>query len=80
LHIKQTLKSYGFAWVKIWWTEWGVSPSFFSPVNYSVFGAPFIHHGMKSAQGRANALAYWVSLLKKSSPSSAAKRGWRSHH
>src|SRR5207302_1291655 len=60
LDIKQTLKSYGFEGVKIWWTEWGVSPSFFIPVNDSVFGAPFILHGMKSVQGRADALAYWV--------------------
>jgi xylan 1,4-beta-xylosidase len=60
LDIKQTLKSYGFEGVKIWWTEWGVSPSFFSAVNDSVFGAPFILHGLKSVQGRADALAYWV--------------------
>ena len=60
LDLKQTPKHYGFEGVKIWWTEWGVSPSFFTPVNDSVFGAPFILHGMKSVQGRADALAYWV--------------------
>jgi xylan 1,4-beta-xylosidase len=60
LDIKPMLKSYGFESIKIWWTEWGVSPSHFSPVNDSVFGAPFILHGMKSIQHRADALAYWV--------------------
>jgi xylan 1,4-beta-xylosidase len=60
LDLKQTLKHYGFEGVKIWWTEWGVSPSLFNPVNDSAFGAPFILHGMKSVQGRADALAYWV--------------------
>ncbi len=60
LDIKQTLKSYGFERVRIWWTEWGVSPTHFGLVNDSAFGAPFILHGMKSVQGRADALAYWV--------------------
>ncbi len=60
LDLKQTPKHYGFEGVKIWWTEWGVSPSLFHPVNDSAFGAPFILHGMKSVQGRADALAYWV--------------------
>ncbi len=60
LNIKQTLKTYGFEGVRIWWTEWGVSPTHFGPVNDSAFGAPFILHGMKSVQGHADALAYWV--------------------
>lgn len=60
LDVKPILKSYGFEGVKIWWTEWGVSPSLFLPINDSVFGSPFILHGMKSVQGRADALAYWV--------------------
>jgi xylan 1,4-beta-xylosidase len=37
-----------------------VSPTHFGPVNDEAFGAPFILHGMKSVQGRADALAYWV--------------------
>jgi len=60
LDIKQTLKAYGFEGIHIWWTEWGVTPTHFSLINDSTFGAPFILHGMKSAQGRADALAYWV--------------------
>lgn len=60
LDLSQTLKSYGFDGVRIWWTEWGVSPTHFGLVNDSAFGAPFILHGMKSVQGRADALAYWV--------------------
>ncbi|HET9919499.1 MAG TPA: hypothetical protein VFQ30_06640, partial [Ktedonobacteraceae bacterium] len=60
LDIKQTLKHYGFEGTRIWWTEWGVSPAHFGPVNDSPFGAPFVLHGMKSVQGRADALAYWV--------------------
>lgn len=60
LNLQQTLKTYGFEGVRIWWTEWGVSPTHFGPVNDSAFGAPFILHGMKSVQGQADALAYWV--------------------
>jgi xylan 1,4-beta-xylosidase len=60
LDIGQALKTYGFEDVKIWWTEWGVSPTHFAAVVDEAFGAPFVLHGMKSIQGRADALAYWV--------------------
>lgn len=60
LDIEQALKAFGFEGVKVWWTEWGVSPTHFAQVNDSVFGAPFILHGMKSVQGHADYLAYWV--------------------
>jgi xylan 1,4-beta-xylosidase len=60
LDIKQTLEANGFEAIKIWWTEWGVTPTHSASVNDSAFGAPFILHGMKSVQGRADALAYWV--------------------
>ena len=60
LDIRQALKTCGFEDTKIWWTEWGVTPTHFAPVNDSVFAAPFVLHGMKSVQGRADALAYWV--------------------
>ena len=46
--------------VAVWWTEWGVTPTHFLPVNDSVLSATFLLHGIKSAQGRADALAYWV--------------------
>ncbi len=60
LDVRQALKAYGFENVKIWWTEWGVSPTHFAPVDDEAFGAPFVLHGMKSIQGRADALSYWV--------------------
>ncbi len=60
LDIRQLLDAYGFQDVSIWWTEWGVSPTHFAPVNDSVFAAPFVLHGMKRTQGRAEMLAYWV--------------------
>jgi xylan 1,4-beta-xylosidase len=60
LDIRQALKTYGFEDVKIWWTEWGVSPTHFAAVDDEAFGAPFVLHCMKSIQGRAEALAYWV--------------------
>ena len=46
--------------VEVWWTEWGVTPTHFYFVTDSPFAAPFVLHGMKSVQGRAQALAYWV--------------------
>ncbi|MFL5667010.1 MAG: GH39 family glycosyl hydrolase, partial [Ktedonobacteraceae bacterium] len=58
LDIQQTLKAYGFEGTNIWWTEWGVTPTHFAPVNDAVFAAPFVLHGMKSAQRHADALAY----------------------
>jgi xylan 1,4-beta-xylosidase len=50
----------GLEGVQVWWTEWGVTPTHFYDVTDSVYGAPFVLHGMKSAQGRIDALAYWV--------------------
>jgi xylan 1,4-beta-xylosidase len=60
LDFTQALHTYGFSDVKIWWTEWGVTPTHFYPVNDMVFSAAFTLHGMKSVQGRVDALAYWV--------------------
>ena len=45
----------------IYWTEWGISPTHGSPVNDSVYGAPIVCDGMRSAAGRLDALAYWVA-------------------
>ncbi len=50
----------GRASTEIWWTEWGVSPTHFGPMHDGAFGVPFILSGLKSAQGRLQALAYWV--------------------
>ncbi|GHO83187.1 GH39 family glycosyl hydrolase [Dictyobacter formicarum] len=60
LDFAQALYTYGFPDVKIWWTEWGVTPTHFYPVNDTVFSATFTLHGMKNVQGRVDALAYWV--------------------
>ena len=37
---------------EILWTEWGVTPTHFHRVSDSVFSAPFVLRGMKSALGR----------------------------
>jgi xylan 1,4-beta-xylosidase len=60
LDVRETLALRGLEHVEVWWTEWGVTPTHFHPVNDTVFSAVFLLHGMKSAQQRADALAYWV--------------------
>jgi xylan 1,4-beta-xylosidase len=45
---------------EILWTEWGVTPTHFHRVSDSVFSAPFVLHGMKSALTSTDCLAYWV--------------------
>jgi xylan 1,4-beta-xylosidase len=45
----------------LYWTEWGVSPTHGSPINDSVWGAPLVCRGMRSAAGRLDSLAYWVA-------------------
>jgi xylan 1,4-beta-xylosidase len=46
--------------VPIWWTEWGVGSTHFGPIHDGVIGAPFLLSGLAAAQGRLDALAYWV--------------------
>ena len=46
--------------VEVCWTEWGVIPTHFARSTTACFSATFLLHGMKYAQGRADALAYWV--------------------
>ncbi|MFH8617507.1 glycoside hydrolase [Streptomyces sp. NPDC017979] len=46
---------------EILWTEWGVTPTHFHPVSDSVFAAPFVLRGMKSALSSTDCLAYWVA-------------------
>jgi len=45
---------------EIWWTEWGATPTHFFQASDVAWGAPYVLHGMKNIQGRAEALAYWV--------------------
>ena len=60
LDVRALLDARGLSDVAVWWTEWGVTPRHFAPVNDAVFAAPFVLHGMKAAQRHADALAYWV--------------------
>ena len=61
LDLRPILERYGRPEIPIWWTEWGVSPTHGGPVNDSVWGAPLVARGMRSAAGRVDALAYWVA-------------------
>jgi len=60
LDVGQALAARGLDGIEVWWTEWGTTPIHFNPISDSAWGAPFVLHGMKSVQGRARALAYWV--------------------
>lgn len=60
LNLRPLLDRYGFEDTEIWWTEWGVTPTHFHPVNDLPFAAPFVLHGMKEAQAHTDHLAYWV--------------------
>ena len=57
---RPALRRHGFDGLPIWWTEWGVGATHFGDVHDGVIGAPFILSGLRSAQGRLDALAYWV--------------------
>ncbi|WP_220199919.1 GH39 family glycosyl hydrolase [Ktedonospora formicarum] len=60
LNFKEALKAANLPHIEVLWTEWGITPTHFARVNDAAFGAPFVLHGMKSAQNHADALAYWV--------------------
>jgi xylan 1,4-beta-xylosidase len=60
LDVEPSLRRHGFSDVPVWWTEWGVGSTLFGPIHDSVSGAPFILSGYLAAQGRLDALAYWV--------------------
>ena len=61
LDLRPIARRYGQDGIPLWWTEWGVSPKHGSPVNDSVWGAPLVARGMRSAAGRLESLAYWVA-------------------
>lgn len=60
LDLRGTLARYGREDARIWWTEWGVSPTHFGNANDGPFSAAFLVRGMRSAAGRIDALSYWV--------------------
>ncbi|HEY7225646.1 MAG TPA: xylan 1,4-beta-xylosidase [Micromonosporaceae bacterium] len=57
---RPSLARHGLQPVPIWWTEWGVGSTHFGPIHDGAFGAPFVLSGLLAAQGRLDALAYWV--------------------
>ncbi|MEV8375552.1 xylan 1,4-beta-xylosidase [Kribbella sp. NPDC056861] len=61
LDVQASLDRHGFSAARILWTEWGVTPRHFNPINDSVFSGVFLLRGMRSAAGRVDALAYWVA-------------------
>jgi len=60
LDLRPALARHGFGGVPLWWTEWGAGSTHFGAIHDSVAGAPFILHGYAAAQGRVEALSYWV--------------------
>ncbi|OKI56204.1 GH39 family glycosyl hydrolase [Micromonospora sp. CB01531] len=61
LDLRPTLARLGFPDARILWTEWGVTPTHFHPVNDGTSAATFLLTGMRSAAGRVDALSYWVA-------------------
>ena len=55
-----TLRRHGLAGIPAWWTEWGAGSTHYGAIHDSVAGAPFVLSGYQEAQGRLDALAYWV--------------------
>ncbi|MFB9236516.1 xylan 1,4-beta-xylosidase [Plantactinospora siamensis] len=61
LDLRPTLTRFGLPDARILWTEWGVTPTHFNPVNDGASAATFLLSGMRSAAGRVDALSYWVA-------------------
>jgi xylan 1,4-beta-xylosidase len=67
LDVREALRARGLDDVEVWWTEWGVIPTHFAPVNDSVLSATFALHGMKSARGRTTSRTGWSPTTSRSS-------------
>lgn len=61
LDLRPIAARFGRPDIPLWWTEWGVSPKHGAPINDSVWAAPLVARGMRSAAGRLESLAYWVA-------------------
>jgi xylan 1,4-beta-xylosidase len=60
LDLRPALRRHDLGGVPIWWTEWGIGSTHFGPIHDGPMGAPFVLSGLHSAQGRVDAVAYWV--------------------
>jgi xylan 1,4-beta-xylosidase len=61
IDLRPILERHGRGSTPIWWTEWGPTPTHGYPVGDTVWAAPFLLRGMKSAMGRIGALSHWVA-------------------
>jgi xylan 1,4-beta-xylosidase len=61
LDLRPITARFGRPHLPLWWTEWGVSPTHGAAINDSVWAAPLVARGMRSAAGRLESLAYWVA-------------------
>ncbi|MCG5212938.1 GH39 family glycosyl hydrolase [Streptosporangium soli] len=61
LDLRPTLARFGREDARILWTEWGVTPTHFNPVNDGAAAGMFLLDGMRSSAGRLDALSYWVA-------------------
>ncbi len=52
LDLRPITERFGRPELPLWWTEWGVSPTHGAPINDSVWAAPLVARGMRSAAGR----------------------------
>jgi len=57
---RSALRRHGYDGIPIWWTEWGIGAGYFGQLHDGAIGAPFVLSGLHSAQGRLDAVAYWV--------------------
>jgi xylan 1,4-beta-xylosidase len=61
LDLRPVLARHGRDDARIWWTEWGTTPTHFDPVGDDTFGAAFLLRGMRSSAGRLESLSHWVA-------------------
>ena len=61
LDLRPVLDRHGRRDLRIWWTEWGATPTHFNRVGDEAFAAAFLLRGMRSAAGRIDALSHWVA-------------------
>jgi xylan 1,4-beta-xylosidase len=60
LDLRPIAARHGYPGLPLWWTEWGAHAGHNKPLNDTVWSAGYLVHGMASAMGRLEALAYWV--------------------